>query len=72
MKSMQLPRAETRFPIGHGTQYKNEVTASHGMLRYKFQDGRELEMPDNPDNRTFFFELVKSGCRHAAVCNGRY
>ena len=60
VQQLTLPEAKSSFTTEQGTQYKNEITASRGMLRYKFQDGSELELPDTPDNKGFFFELIKN------------
>ena len=43
-----------------------DVSASRGVLRYKFSSGREIELPDTPDNRTFFQEIVREDLKHLA------
>ncbi|MBR0222511.1 MAG: helix-turn-helix transcriptional regulator [Synergistaceae bacterium] len=48
-----------------GAGYK-DVSASRGVLRYKFSSGREIELPDTPDNRAFFQEIVRGDLKQLA------
>ena len=42
------------------------MSASRGVLRYKFSSGREIELPDTPDNRAFFQEIVRGDLKQLA------